>query len=780
MAEARSAVATPRVQKKDLGTTDSVEDLIKSYRQMIVRSYFRIRNSIRNGVWPTSTNNLGVACGFSLYLLEYEPASGRCITEHLKTAVAALPLPEGTPRWLRNLLGSMGISFVFFITLMKVRQYLLRILLAYRGWMYENVREVSFKTKLWGLTVKFVSGYQPSLYSCQRSLPRMPVPPLDETLSKLLESLKPLCSEEEYKQYKQDAADFECTIGCRLQRLLYLKSWWAPNYVSDWWEKYVYLMSRLPLVINSNYYALDHYTWTPTNRQISRAANVVNSVLQIKRQIDREELQPLLLRNTIPVCMAQYERLFSTVRVPGREIDELMHFDSRESRHIVVWRQGLFYQLDMYDEKNQILSVTLLERLFQEIIDDADKHKECVSQSERSVAALTGLPRAEWASIMKQNFTSGINKDNMRLIQTAIFMVILFDEPPEDINSKAKALLHGDGRSLWFDKSVNICFFPNGQCGLNVEHSMADAPAIGHVWEYAMTMEVIEKRYLENGQAMPPPKTFKQSNFNPPRRIIWDITDALEREITRAFAFNQKNNSDLDLEIRNHCRFGKGMIKKARISPDAFIQIALQLAYYRDSGRFCQTYEASATRLYQNGRTETVRSCTEYTTAFVRAMVSGKCSKTELMQLLRDAGENHQKLYRDAMNGQGIDRHLFALFVVSKGLGYESKFLEEIIKRPWTLSTSQQPQQQIQTDAPDINLEVFRKMCSPGGGFGPVSDDGYGVSYMLPTEYNIFFHVSSKKSCSSTDTRKFLDILFKSMDDMRLLFDNSNLEDDNS
>lgn len=45
-------------------------------------------------------------------------------------------------------------------------------------------------------------------------------------------------------------------------------------------------------------------------------------------------------------------------------------------------------------------------------------------------------------------------------------------------------------------------------------------------------------------------------------------------------------------------------------------------------------------------------------------------SKDELLQLLRVAGVKHQKLYRDAMNGQGIDRHLFALFVVSKGLGY--------------------------------------------------------------------------------------------------------------
>ncbi|CAL4105843.1 unnamed protein product, partial [Meganyctiphanes norvegica] len=187
--------------------------------------------------------------------------------------------------------------------------------------------------------------------------------------------------------------------------------------------------------------------------------------------------------------------------------------------------------------------------------------------------------------------------------------------------------------------------------------------------------------------------------------------------------------------------------------------------------RFCQTYEASATRLYQHGRTETVRSCTEEATSFVRAMVSGKASKEELIELLNLAAERHQKMYRDAMNGEGIDRHIFALYVVSRGLGYDCKLLESTLKRPWTLSTSQQPQQQIQSNIPDINLEPFRHMCSPGGGFGPVSDEGYGVSYMIPTEYNIFFHVSSKKSCSTTDSQKFADLIFKSLSDIKMLFD---------
>ena len=36
-----------------------------------------------------------------------------------------------------------------------------------------------------------------------------------------------------------------------------------------------------------------------------------------------------------------------------------------------------------------------------------------------------------------------------------------------------------------------------------------------------------------------------------------------------------------------------------KVSPDAFIQAALQLAYYRDIGTFHLTYESSMTRLFR-------------------------------------------------------------------------------------------------------------------------------------------------------------------------------------
>lgn len=46
------------------------------------------------------------------------------------------------------------------------------------------------------------------------------------------------------------------------------------------------------------------------------------------------------------------------------------------------------------------------------------------------------------------------------------------------------------------------------------------------------------------------------------------------------------------------------------------------------------------------------------------------------------------------MAGRAIDRHLFALYVVSVGREMESEFLQQALAEPWTLSTSQQPASQ--------------------------------------------------------------------------------------
>lgn len=276
-----------------------------------------------------------------------------------------------------------------------------------------------------------------------------------------------------------------------------------------------------------------------------------------------------------------------------------------------------------------------------------------------------------------------------------------------------------------------------------------------------------------------------------PSRLDWEFSADLIRSIDEAYADGLKvinvssTNArqllsgltetfpqNVDHKLVLHDAFGKGFIKTCRVSPDAYIQLALQLAFYRDFGKFSLTYEACMTRLYREGRTETVRPCTIESAAWVRSMENSKSSAVERMKLLQDACKRHQTGYLEAMCGKGIDRHLFCLYVVSRYLEIESPFLKEVVSEPWRLSTSQTPHGQ----TPKIDLKKHPGLTTPGGGFGPVSHDGYSVSYIISGEDRIFFHLSSNKNCETTSTARFADNIFKAMGDIKKLFEDFNAE----
>lgn len=739
------------------------------------------RNSIRNGMWPTSVNNLYLSCILFYLLMATEPQCMSFITQplwHWANWLGSYNLiPFKLPDIFSALPISLVASFSSMFVIMLIRQLLLRALLSYRGWMYESMRNPSLKIKLWAVTVRLISGYQPSLYSFQRSLPRMSVPPVSHTINKLLESMRCILDESEFKKLESDAREFESTIASKLQRLLVAKSWISPNYVSNWWEKYVYLMTRLPLANNCNYYIMDQSYWKATTKPVSRAASLIHNILRFKQLIDREELPPLVLRDTIPICMAQYERLFSTTRVPKPEIDELVHYETNVSKHVIVIVDGVYYKLNCYDYDNNPLSAKKLEEHIQSIVDDSEKSRHLLSEEERTISGLTALERKGWAQIREKLLKGApTNQKSLHLIESSMFCLWIFSEDkPEELSDRAKIVFQGNkDYRLWFDKCFNVVVFGDGHCALNCEHTLCDAPAFAHMWEYTLCKDVLECTFDSDGTCFPPLQTYKQGKSEKPERIRWDFTgnaSSLIDDIKRANKLAVTANADVDLRIFDHNEWGKGTIKKCKVSPDAFVQIAIQLAYFKDNNKFVQTYEASMTRLYLAGRTETVRSCTEESCNFVKAMLDPNCSNADRIRLLQVAADKHTILYKDAMNGKGIDRHLFALYVASKGLGYECNFLGELLTRPWILSTSQTPHTQ-QTNVPDPNYESFNnKLCS-GGGFMAVAEHGYGISYLFPSDHRIFFHITSRHSSPETDTNRFGKILFESLDEIKALFDN--------
>ncbi|XP_063047083.1 carnitine O-palmitoyltransferase 1, liver isoform [Engraulis encrasicolus] len=765
MAEAHQAVAfqfTITPEGVDLQLSyQALSHIYQSGMRSWKKRISRMRNSVIKGVYPASPSSwlfVVIAILSTLYM-QSDPSMGLIakIQENLPLSLTQFSSQGQT------MVSALVFSTLLWLSLILTLRFCLKLLLSYHRWMFEQHGRVSTATKVWVPLVRLLSGRKPLLYSYQTSLPHLPVPPIKDTVQRYLLSVRPLVDDEGYERLTKLAAEFQRNLGTRLQRYLKLKALWATNYVSDWWEEYIYLRGRTPIMVNSNYYGMDFLYVTPTPHQAARAGNTITALLLYRRKVNREELKPSRVPGTvIPLCAAQCERMFNTTRVPGEETDVLQHW--QDSEFVAVYNRGRFFRLWVY-RAGRLLSPREIQFQIQRILDDPSTPLP----GEEKLGALTAGDRVPWSHIRKQHFSSGVNKRSLDCIEKAAFFVTLDDQeegmmgddPEGNLDRYAKSLLHGKCYDRWFDKSFSVVIYKNGKNGLNAEHSWADAPTVAHLWEYTLATDAFQLGYTTDGNC----RGEVERSLPPPQRLSWEIPAEVQEQQVASLTVAQALADDVDCHVFPFRDFGKGKIKKLKMSPDGFIQQALQLAYYRNRGGFCLTYEASMTRLFREGRTETVRSCSSESCAFVRALDAGEPPE-HCKRLFRQAVERHQNLYRLAMTGSGIDRHLFCLYVVSKYLGVESPFLKEVLSEPWRLSTSQTPVQQMEL----FDLVNHPEFISLGGGFGPVADDGYGVSYIIVGDDMINFHVSCKHSCSETDSHKFGGHISEALRDLMTLF----------
>lgn len=666
----------------------------------------------------------------------------------------------------------------------------------------------SIKTVVWGLLLKYlyIRGGTAVTQAYQTSLPHLPLPSLKDTTTRYMKSMEPLLGAEERKSVEEKLQLFLRKEGPKLQRYLTYKHLISSNYVSDWWLDIVYLRGRESILINSNFYGTSIHKPPPTTSQASRAAFMIHTMLSVAREIGEEKLPPLLVADMVPTCMDQYNRALCT-RIPGKEIDRLHLLDYLATRHVVVICKGKFFKVRLYAESGRRLTPMELESTLQGIIND----KSVANPTEAKIPSLTCWNRTSWAEVRENCFMRNkINRTSLSTIDNALWVVCLDGDEAsvswDDLTAQSNVYMHGlNGCNRWMDKSLQMLIAPNGMMGMNGEHSWGDAPTCGHMWEICLArenrlqpygpngniriMEAIDKKRAQETStdltAVPPeqlptetpmvgpakPQTNKYPSY-PAERLPFVINTELEIAVATAAASAQAQIDDLDLQTRCFDDFGKGGIKKAKCSPDGFIQMALQLAYFRKEGKFVQTYESASARFYLNGRTETIRSCTNESCAFVNAMVAEAESQANRAQFLRAACERHSANTTLAMTGRGVDRHLFALYVVSVGTSIDSPFLQQAMKRGWKLSTSQVPQTQSPQEWKNAQgkKETGDTLPRPSGGFGPVADDGYGVSYVISGENSFYFHISSKKSCPHTNSSQFADEIFKALRDMHALF----------
>lgn len=105
--------------------------------------------------------------------------------------------------------------------------------------------------------------------------------------------------------------------------------------------------------------------------------------------------------------------------------------------------------------------------------------------------------------------------------------------------------------------------------------------------------------------------------------------------------------------------FGKEEIKSWGMSPDVFVQMAFQYAYYKLFGHLCPAYESSQIRQFAYGRTEVTRSTSLDVLRWIKSMDNtSRDPDAYRYDLLKAAMMRHVNYMKDANNFRAVDRHL--------------------------------------------------------------------------------------------------------------------------
>lgn len=542
----------------------------------------------------------------------------------------------------------------------------------------------------------------------QESLPRLPVPTLEETAARYVKSLHPLLSAAEYDASKKAVEEFVRPggVGRRLQEKLVARREdpAVRNWIYEWWNDAAYLSYRDPVVPYVSYF-YSHRDDRRRRDPARRAAALARAALEFKAQVDAGTLEPEYMRK-LPICMDSYQWMFNACRVPARPADHPVKYDPAEQKHkhILAVRKNQFFKIP-HEVDGKQLNASELEAQFARVYELA------TAQRAPAVGALTSENRDVWTDARQVLLdASPKNAAALEAVESASFVVCLDDAAPVTLEERARQYWHGDGQNRWYDKPLQFVVNDNGTSGFLGEHSMMDGTPTHRLNDYVN--EVIFGNKLAD---LSDPAV--RSNLADPAPVKFEVTAEVQAEIDRATRDFGAVIGQHELAVQAYQGYGKGLIKKFRTSPDAYVQLVIQLAYHKMHGRNRPTYESAATRRFQLGRTETCRSVSDDSVAFCSAMADSAAADSDRVELFRKAAAAHIEYISAASEGKGVDRHLFGL----KRLLEPGEDLPAIYKDPaygystsWFLSTSQ------------LSSEYFN-----GYGWSQVIDQGFGIAYMI-------------------------------------------------
>ncbi len=549
----------------------------------------------------------------------------------------------------------------------------------------------------------------PCTFGNEDHLPRVPLPALDDTCARFLDWCTPLLTADELADTEKAVAAFRSGPGPYLHTEL--EAYDARPDTASWLDAFWrqrYLGRRDRIALNANFFFL--FEDSPLGQislgQIERAARLVAASVAYKLSIDDETLPPIVQRGQA-LSMEQNKYLFSATRIPGDPQDSSRNPWSdawpgpSQARHVLVLHDGNPLAVDVVSPEGRPYAVDEI----------AAGLRAAVAASPTrgpGVGHLTTKARAEWAASRATLLT--VNAEALDTLETALFCVCLEDLTPSSPVEASDQLLHGDSGNRWFDKSVSLIVFADGTAGYNGEHCNLDGTTV--------------IAYLDSVLETPEPADAAGLGETPAvTRIEFVLDDAQRADVEaagKAFADYAADTATSTLSVD----FSAERAKALKCSPDAFAQMAFQLAHVRAKGHVGATYESIATRAFKHGRTEAMRVVTPEVLAFTAAMDSAEPDARRAA--FRAAADKHVVRAKECQAGLAPEQHLWELQLIATRRG---DAVDPLYSSPgWTvmrddyLSTSAVP-------SPHVRY----------WGFGSTSEKCIGVGYaMMPGRFDLY------------------------------------------
>jgi hypothetical protein len=577
-------------------------------------------------------------------------------------------------------------------------------------------------------------------------LPRLPVPPLADTLNRYRDSIAPLKKADAVAAHLTKLKAWEdSTAGQVQQRLVdqdaaHAAAGTYPNsYIEALWDE-GYLGFRGPLTVNIN----PAFSFRRIPNLSGQAETAVAYVTGMLRWIEKLTSGDLDVPTKNPSGISSLNTQFAFSRVPMPKRDELRQADLTKARTITVMCNNRLFSLDVKDANGQVFP--------QDVLVSAMKHIFKVAHETESVGPalgyLTGGGRSDWATSYADLIAMDPqNEKVLKEIQDSLIVVCLDSEAwGKDTQAKLGAMLYGGNEigNRWYDKH-QLIVDPDGAAAMCFEHSFSD----GVNWS-RWIQEVYSSIKGEESGFSPLPKlkvAAAADSASIVRPLEVKVGKTFGARIRTAEQELQKLSKGVLLE-EVVIPFGKNRLKKLGVSPDAFCQSIMHWSYYQLRSKVAPTYESCSTGTFWHGRTETIRSATTEMKSLITSCdldALGSVSTETAIAISQNfaaAAEKHVKLAKEAAQGLGVDRHLLALKEIAKetndtnGLAF---FNDELFQYSgtWTLSTS------------NVSMNFIDTF-----NFGPVTPHGLGIGYVISDD-EIHMGVSSFRLSSKTKIKEF-------------------------